>query len=149
MGAKTGAAPKIRKLALKHPELTHAEIARVVGCNQSTVFTVLQTFLGDHSPEQLQDFQSSKADVYDALQHRLLLSLTPDKIAKAKPMEIITGAAILEDKARLVRGQATGINVSVLLDVAQAIRERSARQAVDNTIDAAIPKPHPSASDAL
>ena len=37
-------------------------------------------------------------------------------------MEAVTAAAILEDKARLVRGQATGINVSVLLDVAESIR---------------------------
>ena len=39
-------------------------------------------------------------------------------------MEIITGAAILEDKARLIRGLATGINVNVLLDVAEAIRQK-------------------------
>ena len=44
-------------------------------------------------------------------------------------MEIIIGAATLEDKARLVRGQATGINANVLLvllDVVDAMRSRPA-----------------------
>jgi hypothetical protein len=35
---------------------------------------------------------------------------------------LVTAAAILEDKGRLVRGQATGINVQVLMDVAEMIR---------------------------
>ena len=40
-------------------------------------------------------------------------------------MEAITAAAILEDKARLVRGQATSLNVSVLMDVVDAMRLRA------------------------
>ena len=122
-----GLAPKIRKLKLKHPELSHSDIARKVGCSPSNVTCVLKTFLGKTTEAELKDFQESKADVYDALQVRLLSSLTPAKIEKAKPMEIITGAAILEDKARLVRGQATGINVTVLMDVVEAMRARSAQ----------------------
>ena len=65
-------------------------------------------------------------------------SLTRDKIEKTKPMEAITGAAILIDKARLVRGQATGINVNVLLDVAEAIRSRPAVSS--RVVDAAAPE---------
>ena len=42
---------------------------------------------------------------------------------KAPLLPRITGAAILEDKARTIRGQATQINVSVLLDAVAAIRE--------------------------
>lgn len=126
MAAKTGVAPQIRKLALKHPELSHTDIAKRVGCSRPNVTGVLTAFLAGTSDSTLRDFQETKADVYDAVQYRLLSSLTQDKITKAKPMEIITGAAILEDKARLVRGQATGINVSVLLDVAEAIRSRAA-----------------------
>lgn len=121
-GRKRGLAPTIRKIAVQYPELTHSEIARTVGCDPSNVTCVLKTFLGNTSPEQLADFQQNKADIYDAMQHRLLASLTDDKINKSKVMEAVTAAAILEDKARLVRGQATGINVSVLLDVAESIR---------------------------
>jgi hypothetical protein len=127
MAAKTGAATRVIKLKLKHPELTHGEIAKTVGCTRANVSGVLATFLAGTSDETLRDFQERKADVFDSLQYRLLSSLTPSKIAKAKPMEIITGAAILEDKARLVRGQATGINVNVLLDVVDAMRARPAQ----------------------
>lgn len=121
---RKGTAPAIRRLKTRHPELSHAEIARKVGCHPSNVTGVLKTYLGKTTPEQLADFQSAKADVYDSLQHRLLSSLTPAKIAKARVQELVTSSAILEDKARLVRGQATGINVSVLLDVVEAIRSK-------------------------
>jgi len=131
--ARTGAAPRIRKLKLRHPELSHAEIAKRVGCAPSNVTSVLKTFMGKSNEDELRGFQEAKADIYDALQHRLLASLTQAKITKAKPMEIITGAAILEDKARLVRGQATGINVSVLMDVVEAIKARGS-QVVDSTL---------------
>lgn len=147
MSAKTGVASRIRKLKLRHPELTAGEIAKAVGCSANNVYGVLDTFLGEKSEPQLRQFQENKADIYDALQHRLLLSLTSDKITKAKPMEIITGAAILEDKARLVRGQATGINVSVLLDVVDALRSRPS-QVVDSTSNQVIPNPQRNPSDA-
>jgi hypothetical protein len=122
-----GLAPEIRRLSLKYPEMSHGAIARKVGCRPSNVSQVLATFLSDHTNEQLQEFQSAKAEIYDALQYQLLESLTPEKIAKAKVMELVTGAAILEDKARLVRGQATGINVNVLMDVVEAIRSRQGK----------------------
>ena len=127
MGIKTGAAPKIRKLALRHPELTHSEIARSVGCTPGNVTTVLKTFLGTTTDSQLAEFQSNKADVFDAIQFRLLSSLTEEKIRNTKPMEAITGAAILEDKARLVRGQATGIlaSINVMLDLVEAIKAKA------------------------
>jgi len=130
ISGKRGLAPAIRKLSLDYPEMTPSDIARTVGCTRQNVSCVLDTFLAGTSPETLRDFQDNKADVYDALQHRLLSSLTQEKIDKSKPMEIITGAAILEDKARLVRGQATGINVSVLLDVVEALKNRPTSAAI-------------------
>jgi hypothetical protein len=39
-------------------------------------------------------------------------------------MARITGAAILQDKIALMRGQPTNISVTALLDVAEAIRAR-------------------------
>lgn len=132
-GRKTGKAPLIRKLAIDHPELSHTQIAKAVGCDPSNVTIVLKTFLGKTTESQLRNYQENQADVFDSLAHRLLLSVTDEKIEKSKPMEAITGAAILIDKARLVRGQATGINVSVLMDVVDAIRSRKS-QVVDSTL---------------
>ena len=147
MGAKTGVAPRIRKLKLKHPELNDSEIARSVGCTPNNVTVVLRKFLGDQSEGQLRNYQENQADVFDSVAYRLLSSVTQEKIDKTKPMEAITGAAILIDKARLVRGQATGINVSVLLDVVDALRSRPS-QVVDSTSNQVIPNPHRNPSDA-
>jgi len=84
----------------------------------------LQEFLGKHSEEKLRAFQENKADIYDALQLKVLGSVTQAKLNKSPAVSLITGAAILEDKARLVRGQATGINVTALIDVAELLRGR-------------------------
>ena|SRR5277367_376131 len=125
----TGAAPKIRKMKLRYPELSEAQIAKRVGCHPTNVHRVLKQFLGKNSnEEQLKDYQESKADVYDALQMRYLKSITDAKINKTSVVALTTGAAILEDKARNIRGQATQINVTVLLDAVQAIKDMRSRE---------------------
>jgi hypothetical protein len=129
-----GIAPEIRKLKLKYPELTDSEIARKVGCDPSNVSQVLKTFLGKHTSDDLRDYQDNQADIFDSVAMRLLSSVSQKKIDKTPAVQAITGAAILIDKARLVRGQATGINVNVLLDVAEAIRsKRSGISTIDAT----------------
>ncbi len=125
MGAQTGVAPQIRALKERFPEMAPSAIARRVGCDPSNVTRVLQTYLNGAPVEDLRDFQENKADIYDSLQKSILESIAAEDFVKAPLMARVTSAAILEDKARLVRGQATGINVSVLLDVAEAIRARN------------------------
>jgi len=122
-GRKTGAGRRAIALKLAHPELSDAKIAARVGCRPSNVHTVLSRFLGDHSAEDLKTFQESKAEIFDALQMRTLMSITQEDIAKAPLLPRITGAAILEDKARVIRGQATQINVSVIADLVAAARD--------------------------
>ena len=134
--AKKGLAPEIRRLKTKYPEMSQGAIARRLGCSTGNVSTVLKTFLSDHTPEQLQDFQANKAEVYDALQIRLLGSLTREKIEKMPGLAAITGAAILQDKSQVLRGQATGINVIALLDVAEAIKARQSNPPAIRTVSA-------------
>jgi hypothetical protein len=122
--AHKGTAAMIRKTYMQYPELSHSEIARRVGCVPQNVDDVLGRFLGNKKIEELRGFQNNKADIYDALQLRHLESVTGDKLDKSSASALIMNAAILEDKARLVRGQATGINVSVLMDVAELIRRK-------------------------
>lgn len=123
-GRKTGKASAIRKLKLKHPDLTPSEIAKTVGCSVNNVYGVLQTFLGFKSDNDLRQYQESQADIFDALSMRFLGSITQEKIDKTGPVEAVTAAAILFDKKRLMLGQATGINVNVLMDVVEAMRAR-------------------------
>lgn len=120
--ANTGAAPLIRRTKLRYPELSNSQIARRVGCDPANVCRVLKRFLGDHSEQDLREFQQNKADVFDAIQLRTVMSISDADIAKAPFLPRITGAAILEDKARVIRGQATQINVSVLLDAVEAVK---------------------------
>ena len=79
----------------------------------------------------LRDYQNAKADIFDALQMRALGSITDDDIAKAPLLPRVTAAAILEDKARAIRGRASQIDVSVLLDAVQAAREMQAARAAE------------------
>ena len=123
-GKRRGLAPKIRTLKTKFPEMSDAAIARKVGCDPSNVAVVLRRFLGKNSSQDLKDYQANQADVYDSLSMRLLKSLTDKKIAKSRVQEAVTSAAILIDKSRLVRGQATAINVNVLMDVVEAIKSQ-------------------------
>lgn len=130
---KRGLAPKIRQIHVKYPELSHAQIAKRVGCRPSNVTGVLRTFLGKHSETTLRNYQENQADVFDSVAMRLIMSVSQKKIDKTPAVQAITGAAILIDKARLVRGQATGINAVVLMDVVDALRAKHNRV---NTIDA-------------
>ena len=136
MAKTTGVAPRIRALKTRYPEMTGAAIARKVGCNPRNVYNVLGRWLGDNTDDDLRKYQESQADVFDSLAMRMLGSITPDKLEKGKLMELTTGAAILIDKARLVRGQATGINVTVLMDVVEAIRNRGQSAANPQPISA-------------
>jgi len=124
-----GCAPKIRKLKERYPEMSATAIAKRVGCTPDNVYSVLKRFLGSHSVQDLREFQQNKADVYDSLQQRCVASITSAKIAKTSAAQLTTMVAILEDKSRLVRGQATGINVTVLMDVVEAIRSRQGQVA--------------------
>jgi hypothetical protein len=128
--ANTGAARRIRKIKLDYPDLSEGQIAKVVGCNPSNVHRVLKHFLGKHQTEDdLRQFQEDKANIYDALQHQALMSVTAAKLAKTAVRDLAVAAGIWEDKARTIRGQATQINVSVLLDLVQAARDMRDRPA--------------------
>jgi hypothetical protein len=123
-GRKRGLAPAIRKLKLRHPELTNGEIAKRVGCNPANVTGVLKTFLGSNTEDQLRQFQENKAEVYDSVAMRLIESVDARKIAKSSALQIITAVGILHDKAALLRGQPTSINLMALVDIVEAIRAR-------------------------
>jgi len=121
---RKGVAPRIRHLKDKYPDLSNGQIAKRVGCTPQNVSGVLSSYLGEATEEDLRGYQTNRGDIFDAIGRRALLSITQAKLDKSSPAELTTVMGILYDKARLERGQATGINVSVLLDVAEAIRER-------------------------
>lgn len=117
-------AAQIRSLAVRYPELSHSDIAKTVGCDPSNVPRVLNTFLGTKSLDNLEEFRADKTQIFEALQYRALSSITDESLAKANPLQLITGAAILQDKIQLMSGLPTSIHVTALLDIADMLRKR-------------------------
>jgi len=121
-------AAEIRKLSLRYPELSPSDIARKVGCTPDNVYQVLSRFLGKNTTDELSTFQENKPDLLEALQYRTLASITDSDITNASYLQRITGAAIIEDKIRLMRGQPTSIHVHALVDVLDALRMRESQE---------------------
>lgn len=127
MKNQTGAAPKIRALYDRYPNMSKSAIARRVGCVPSNVTGVLKDYLKGTSEEKLRQFQDNKGDIFDSVVMRSVASITQAKLAKARVAELATVAGIFYDKAALTRGQATSINATVLIDLVRAVRaEQSA-----------------------
>lgn len=122
-GKHRGLAPAIRKMKTRFPEMSEVQIAERVNCSPANVHCVLKTFLGDRTVENLRDFQENKADIYDSLQQRFLESITKEDIEKAPLNARVWSGAVLEDKARTIRGQATSVNVTIMADLVEMIKE--------------------------
>lgn len=121
---KKGLANKIIDLHIDRPELTATQIARRVDCTPQNVSQVIARFVEGTDENELREYQQNKADIFDALQMKAVKSITNDKLAKEAPYNLTLITGILEDKARTIRGQANSINVVVLADVLQAIRDQ-------------------------
>jgi hypothetical protein len=123
----------IKYLYDRFPNMPKVAIARRVEettgapCGQDHVAHVISRYVSSVSAEELTDFQANKAAIYDAVQHKALASITDEHLAKASALQLVTAAAILEDKSRLVRGQPTSLHVHMLVDVLDAMAARQER----------------------
>ena len=115
-------AAAIRRDATRFPNIKPSALARRVGCSRQHASRVLADFLTPHTDDELRQFQENKADILDSKAYQIVESMTPEKIAKTSLSALAVSFGILYDKAALVRGQATGINLTVLMDVASMIR---------------------------
>jgi len=113
---------QIRRLHMKYPELGTTALAKRVGCTQQTAWTVLKRFLSDRTEEDLKDYQRHKADVFDSVSMRALESITDAKLRKASAASLMMVAGTATDKAQILSGLPTGMEVHVLLDMAAMIR---------------------------
>ena len=124
-GRKSGATALVRKLKIKHPERSEVDLATFVGCDVALAHQAIKSLddIREQSRKDLERYQAGKADRFDAMQLRIYESITDNVIEKAQLLPRITSLAILEDKARVIRGQATSVNVTVLLDAVQTIKQ--------------------------
>lgn len=92
-------------LAFRSKNLSHAEIAKLIGCAPSNVTQRLQVV----ALESLENFRQYKDVALEHTQREILRKLSDKDIASMSGLQKITGVAILEDKIRTIRGQATQI----------------------------------------
>lgn len=116
-------AAQIRQLKARYPELTQAAIAKKVGCHPDNVYQVLRRFSGRDDVTEFDDFRANKTDAFEAVQYRALSSLTDEHYANASLQQIVTSAAIIQDKLQLMNGLPTSIHVTALLDIADLLRK--------------------------
>jgi hypothetical protein len=92
-------------IAYRKKGLTLQEIATLKGCATSSVAERLRQV----DLEGLENFREQKDKVFEDTQREILKTLSPDRIKTMSPGTAVTAAAILEDKIRAIRGQATEI----------------------------------------
>jgi hypothetical protein len=92
-------------IAYRKKGLTLQEIGTLTGCTKVSVCQRLK----DVDLEGLENFKDYKDKVFEDQQRGILKTLTPDRIKTMSPGTAITAVAILEDKIRAIRGQATEI----------------------------------------
>ena len=85
--------------------LSGGEIAAIVGCSVTNVNARLK----DADLKGLDRFRKNKDKVFEHKQREIVQSLSGHKLKGMSGLQLITGAAILEDKIRAIRGQATEV----------------------------------------
>jgi len=112
----TSSKPKAESLAITEEDkqliklsnkgLTQREMSDLTGIPKSTIQYRLQQFKDD--PE-FRNFKANKADVLEELQFKLASVVDHDLLKSMVSKRGMTDLAILEDKIRLMRGEATSI----------------------------------------
>jgi len=96
-------------------------ISKTIGRSRHLVQSVLDKPEIQHA---IQDERQELAIICRDKARAIFLSINNADIEKANLLQKATSGAIMLDKALLLSGEATSINVSVLLEVAHAIRDR-------------------------
>jgi len=108
---------KAIELRAKHG-LTYAQIGAINGVSKQAIHKLIKHLEPDETTET---YKSTRADVLAKVQHNLLSELTPAKVQKMQPRDIVVSMGILYDKERLERGQSTSNMMSVHADL-EALR---------------------------
>ena len=129
-----------KALVLRHKfQLTNAQIARYLGCSESTISEGLKELMKYMpSMEDLESFRKVKGDILEGVQWQILSSLSDsDSLEKASYLQRATAFAVIYDKLRLELGKSTeNLNVIQYLTlmkdkVAPAESAKESNQIVD------------------
>jgi predicted DNA-binding protein YlxM (UPF0122 family) len=95
--------PIQRLIELRRQNLSLSEIAKVVGCSKTNVHNRLEDI------EEFERFSKNTDLAYEVLQNRIYNTINDAVIQKAPLQSRVWAIAVLEDKKRLIRQQATAI----------------------------------------
>lgn len=133
---------KILSVKNEHPSLTVREIAALAGTSHPHVVQTLRQF--GVSQKNLQNYKGNRADVFAAVQYRLLHGLTNEGIKKTPIGSRILAACQLYTNERLERGQSTS-NQSVQMSLSEGLQDSVNklihRVSVDKSVDNPIHQP--------
>ncbi len=119
--------PIEKLLEYRKKNLTYEEIAALTGKCRQTVSNLIHKA----DLDGLDTFEANRDKVFASKQREIVNSLTDAKIKDMSGLQLITGAAILQDKIQVIRGQATVIidHRVMVLDLNRAIDQLRAEQA--------------------
>ncbi|GEM_PF-3445515 len=88
-------------IELRRKNLSLQQIADICKCSKQNIHMRLKDI------EEFEDYSRDTAGHYEVLQHRILKSIDDADIKKTPMASRVVALGILEDKKRLVRGEAT------------------------------------------
>ena len=107
--------PLEKILELRNKNLSHSQIAELLGCDTSNVTRRLAPYR--ETINNLDRFRNHKADILAIHQQRLLSGITAAKLKSAPLGALTLSFAQLYDKERLERGQSTeNISIKSIVD---------------------------------
>lgn len=106
--------------------LSYRQAETLTGVSKSKIHELVQD--AKANPERIL-FRDNKAEILEGIQAKLINLADDETLKKMLERRGFTDAAILEDKIRLIRGQATSISA---VDIRQLIASVSVDNPVDN-----------------
>lgn len=115
-GPKRRGRPKGSETRILHQSIAQAkrsvagisnnEVAKIVGCQPSTVSNVLAKY--GINQEELTEYKTNRADIFAGLQKKIAQSLNDEPDLKKVPYrDRVIGLGVIGDKERLERGEST------------------------------------------
>ncbi len=98
---------------------SQTKIAKAVGRSRNAVKRYLGT---EEASAIVRDERAELVEIYREKARDCVVAITDDKIARSSALQLATSSGILIDKSLLLSGHPTAINVSVLVDLLDAIR---------------------------
>ncbi len=118
--------PKLTTEEQERAKILHAEgrtFNHIAGALGRSPHTVRKYLIAPEIAEEVRDEKKELADLYQAMAKKSLEHITTADLEKSSALQKATVSGICLDKSLALRGEGPGINVNILIEVLDAIRE--------------------------